>query len=187
MIATLETKRLTLRPMCTEDIPAFVPLLDDFEVVKNLTHVPHPYTEADGRTFIERTEEKRGAGLSLNYAVLLGGESFIGFCTANIEGESGDRYPGSRELGYWYGRPFWGQGYATEAAQAVVEHAFDVLGATALTSGFYVDNPASGRVLEKLGFKQTGTAERNCLSRGCTVIATEMLLTREAFAGRARG
>jgi RimJ/RimL family protein N-acetyltransferase len=186
MIAILRTKRLTLRPMCADDVPAFVPLLDDFEVVKNLTHIPHPYTEADGRAFIARTEQKRSEGLSLNYAVLLGGESFIGFCTANIEDESGERHPGSRELGYWYGRPFWGRGYATEAAQVVVEHAFDALGAAALTSGFYVDNPASGRVLEKLGFKQTGTAQRNCLSRGCIVIANEVLLTREAFAGRAR-
>ena len=187
MIATLKTKRLTLRAMCADDIPAFVPLLDDFEVVKNLTHVPHPYTEADGRAFIARTEQKRSEGLSLNYAVLLGGETFIGFCTANIEDENGERHSGSRELGYWCGRPFWGRGYATEAAQAVVEHAFVVLGATALTSGVYIDNPASLRVLKKLGFRETGTAERNCVSRGAIVIAHEVLLTREAFEGRAQG
>ena len=187
MIATLRTERLTLRPMCADDIPAFVPLLDDFEVVKNLTHIPHPYTEADGREFIALTEKKRSAGLSLNYAVLVGGERFIGFCTANIEDDSGRRHPGSRELGYWYGRPFWGNGYATEAAHAVVEHAFEALGASALTSGVYVDNPASARVLQKLGFWKTGTAERNCVSRGAIVIANEVLLTREAFAGRARG
>jgi RimJ/RimL family protein N-acetyltransferase len=186
MIATLHTKRLTLRPMCADDIPAFVPLLDDFDVVKNLTHIPHPYTEADGRDFIARTEEKRSQGLTLNYAVLLGGEDFIGFCTANIEDENGTRHLGSRELGYWYDKSFWGRGYASEAAEAVVSHAFDVLGAAALTSGYYVDNPASGRVLEKLGFQKTGTAERNCRSRGAVVIANEVLLTREAFAGRAR-
>ncbi len=144
MIATLTTKRLTLRPTCADDIAAFVPLLDDFEVVKDLMHIPHPYTEADGRAFIALTEQKRSEGTTLNYAVLLGGETFIGFCTANIEDSSNDRYPGSRELGYWYGRPFWGRGYATEAAQAVVEHAFNVLGTAALAAGFYVGNPASG-------------------------------------------
>ena len=186
MIATLKTKRLTLRAMCADDIPAFVPLLNDFEVVKNLTHIPHPYTEADGRAFMVRTEQKRSEGLSLNYAVLLGGETFIGFCTANIEDEHGQPHADSRELGYWYGRPFWGRGYATEAAQAVVEHAFGVLGATVLTSAAYVDNPASLRVLKKLGFWETGIAERNCVSRGAIVIAHEVLLTREAFAGRAR-
>jgi RimJ/RimL family protein N-acetyltransferase len=186
MIATLRTKRLALRPICADDISAFVPLLDDFDVVKNLTHVPHPYTVADGRAFIARTEQKRREGLSLNYAVLLGGETFVGFCTANIEDENGERHPGSRELGYWYGKPFWGRGYATEAAQAVVEYAFDQLGTAALTSGVYVDNPASLRVLKKLGFRETGMAERNCVSRGSIVIAHEVLLTREAFAGRAR-
>ena len=186
MIAILRTKRLALRAMCAADIPAFVPLLNDFEVVKNLTHIPHPYTEADGRAFIARTEQKRREGLSLNYAVLFGAETFVGFCTANIEDDSGRTHPGSRELGYWYGRPFWGRGFATEAAQAVVEHAFEVLGTTALTSGVYADNPASGRVLEKLGFWKIGTGERNCVSRGAIVIANEMLLTREVFAGRAR-
>ena len=186
MIATLKTRRLTLRPICADDISAFVPLLDDFEVVKNLTHIPLPYTEADGRAFIALTEKKRSEGLSLNYGVLLGGETFIGFCTANIEDNSNGRHPGSRELGYWYGRPFWGRGYATEAAQAMVEHAFEVLGAKALTSGVYVDNPASRRVLDKLGFRRVGTSERNCRSRGAVVMADDMLLTREAFAGRAR-
>lgn len=187
MIALLKTKRLTLRAMCADDIPAFVPLLNDFDVVKNLTHIPHPYTEADGREFIARTEQKRSQGLSLNYAVLLDGETLIGFCTANIEDDSGRRHPGSRELGYWYGKSFWGRGYATEAAEAVVDHAFDVLGATALTSGVYVDNPGSRRVLEKLGFSKVGTATRNCVSRRSIVIADEMLLTREGFEGRARG
>ena len=187
MIATLKTNRLSLRPIGAEDIPAFVPLLNEFDVVRNLTHVPHPYTQADGREFIALTEKKRSEGMVLNYAVLAADDSFVGFCTANIEDDGDKRYPASRELGYWYGKPFWGRGYATEAAEAVVRHAFDVLGASVLTAGYYVDNPASGRVLKKLGFEKTGTAIRNCRSRGCTVMANEVLLTREAFEGRPRG
>ena len=183
MIATLETRRLVLRPLCESDLASFVPLLNDYEVARNLTHVPHPYTEADGREFVALTEKKRSRGLSLNYAVLLGGEALVGFCTANIENE---QCPYSRELGYWYGKPFWGRGYATEAAEAVVTHAFDALGAVELTSGYYVDNPASGRVLEKLGFQKTGTAERNCVSRRSIVIANKVRLTHATFAGRAR-
>jgi len=187
MIATLRTKRLMLRPICADDIPAFVPLLNDFDVAKNLAPVPHPYVEQDGREFIARTEKARAEGLVLNHAVRLLDDSFIGFCTANIENEGRRAVEGERELGYWYGKSYWGRGYATEAAEAVAAHAFDVLGATALTAGWFVDNPASGRVLAKLGFVRTGTVERNCLARGCIVMSNRMELTREAFAGRARG
>ena len=186
MIAALQTNRLVLRPICANDIPAFVPLLNDFDVVKNLAPVPHPYTDRDGREFIAGTEKRRDEGLVLNYAVRLLDETFIGFCTANVEDEGRRAGDGKRELGYWYGKPFWGLGYATEAAEAVVVHAFDLLGTQALTAGWFVDNPASGRVLAKLGFVQKGTAERSCLARGCTVMSNRVELTRAAFAGRAR-
>ncbi len=186
MITPLRTRRLKLRAVCADDIPAFVPLLNDFDVVKNLAPVPYPYSEADGRAFITHTEQRRAARLVVNYAVLLADGTFIGFCTANIEDEESKPGDGTRELGYWYGKPYWGQGYATEAAEAVVEHAFEDLRTKALISGWFVDNPRSGHVLEKLGFVKTGTAARNCLSRGCTVMSNRVRLTREAFAGRAR-
>jgi RimJ/RimL family protein N-acetyltransferase len=175
-----------LRAVCADDIPSFVPLLNDFDVVKSLAPVPHPYSEQDGRDFIARTEKNRAEGLVLNYAVHLADETFIGFCTANIEDEGRRPGDGRRELGYWYGKLYWGRGYATEAAAAVAAHAFDVLATGALTAGWFVDNPASGRVLAKLGFVQTGTAERNCVARGRSVMSNRVLLTREAFAGRAR-
>jgi RimJ/RimL family protein N-acetyltransferase len=186
MIPELRTKRLKLRAICADDIPAFVPLLNDFDVVRTLAPVPHPYLESDGRAFIARTERSRAAGLVLNYAVERADGTFIGFCTANIEDEGRSPGEGKRELGYWYGKTYWGQGYATEAASVVVEHAFDKLRAHALTSGWFTDNPASGRVLEKLGFLHTGMVERNCLARGCTVVSNRVQLTRTAFAGRAR-
>jgi RimJ/RimL family protein N-acetyltransferase len=186
MIRPLRTKRLKLRAVCADDIPSFVPLLNDFDVVKNLSPVPYPYTEADGRAFVTHTEQRRAAGLVTNYAVLLADNTFVGFCTANIEDEESKVGDGTRELGYWYGKPYWGQGYATEAAEAVVAHAFKDMGTKALISGFFVDNPRSGRVLAKLGFQPTGTAARNCLSRDCIVMSNRVRLTREAFAGRAR-
>jgi len=186
MTPELRTKRLKVRAVCADDIPAIVPLLNDFVDVRNLAPIPHPYSEADGRAFLARTERSRAAGLVINYAVERADGTFIGFCTANIEDEGRRPGEGKRELGYWYGKPYWGQGYATEAAFAVAEHAFDKLGAVSLTSGWFVDNRASGRVLEKLGFVHTGTVERNCLARGCTVVSHRVQLTRAAFAGRAR-
>ena len=60
------------------------------------------------------------------------------------------------EIGYWLGVPFWGNGYATEAARALIDHAFGDLGYAVLTAGARVSNPASRRVLEKCGFQWTG-------------------------------
>ena len=64
--------------------------------------------------------------------------------------------PPGASVGFWIGKPFWGNGYATEAARAVIDHAFDDLGCEALHAGARVSNPASRRVLEKCGFEWTG-------------------------------
>jgi RimJ/RimL family protein N-acetyltransferase len=74
----------------------------------------------------------------------------IGACgLAKLDGPAPD-------VGYWLGIPYWGQGYATEAARAVIDHAFTALGYDALQAGARVTNPASRRVLEKCGFQWTG-------------------------------
>ena len=88
---------------------------------------------------------------------------------------------GLLDRGYWYGRPFWYKGYAKEAGGQVTAFAFESLGALAIASGFYVANPASGRVLEKLGFRFTGTTIVHCVSRASEVVCNRVLLTREEF------
>ena len=72
----------------------------------------------------------------------------------------------SAELGYYVARPHWGQGIATEAARAVVRLGLDSMGCTTLTSRYHADNPASGRVLEKLGFRFIGRSHHPCLAEG---------------------
>jgi RimJ/RimL family protein N-acetyltransferase len=102
--------------------------------------------------------------------------AFIGMCASDRVADD------VWEFGYWYGRAYWRQGYATEAASAVMRHTFDDMGAQALTAGWFVDNPASGRVLQKLGFVPTGTIQRQCVSRGAKITSNRMLLTRDEFA-----
>jgi RimJ/RimL family protein N-acetyltransferase len=84
-------------------------------------------------------------------------------------------------LGYWIAKPYWGRGYATEAVRRVAKFAFDELGTNQLTASWILDNPASGRVLEKIGFKPNGTEERDCLSRGTTVFCHKVVLNRVDF------
>ncbi len=171
------TQRLILRAPMMADMPAFVTLLNDYEVAKNLGLVAHPYTDTLFREFLVRTDRERQEGTDFVFAVTRAMDgAFIGLCSVH----SKDRQ--SWELGYWYGRPYWGQGYATEAARPVMRFAFEDRGAEALNSGWFFDNPASGHVLEKLGFAPTGVVQRHCVSRGAAVACNRVQLTREQFA-----
>jgi RimJ/RimL family protein N-acetyltransferase len=163
MSILLETERLLLRPPRAADISHFVPLLSDLEVSKNLSRVPHPYTEDDACAFIVVTAHAWRNGTEFVFSILRKEPpAYIGICGVHPER--------NWEFGYWLGKPFWGQGYATEAAARLVAYCFDDLGADGLNAGWYCDNPASGRVLEKLGCIRNGAEKRACLARGCQVL-----------------
>jgi len=85
------------------------------------------------------------------------------------------------EFGYWLGKPFWGLGYATEGAHRLVRYAFEALGQETVHAAWFYDNPASGRVLAKLGARHNGSAMRDCRARGRAVLCHDMLLTRADF------
>lgn len=144
------TERLLLRPGWVEDAPALFQAICDERIVRNLAHAPWPYSFADAQAFLAR--ERHGPRdsrwlISLRTEgapKLIGG---IGF---------GRTQDGSLEFGYWIARAHWGRGYATEAGKAVVEIARQGLRLDRLEAGHFIDNPASGRVLAKLGFRPTG-------------------------------
>jgi RimJ/RimL family protein N-acetyltransferase len=177
MSVILETGRLLLRPPRAADISHFVPLLSDFEVAKNLSRVPHPYTEDDACAFIVTCGAGWRSGDDLAFAILRKMPSaYIGIC--------GLHPARNWEFGYWLGKPYWGQGYATEAGARAVDFAFEELGAERVNAGWFHDNPASGRVLEKLGFRRTGEEKRSCLARGCIVAAYAVTLDRATYMTR---
>jgi len=190
MSVILETGRLLLRPPRAADISRFLPLLADFDVAKNLARVPHPYTEDDGCAFIVQAARGWSAGEDLAFAILRKTPSaYIGACGVHPPARPkplrrGEGPARGWEFGYWLGKPYWGQGYATEAAGRLVEFAFDELKAEQLRAGWYYDNPASGRVLEKLGCVPDGNEERSCLSRGGNVFCHKVLLRRADYVRR---
>jgi 8-oxo-dGTP diphosphatase len=180
MSAILETKRLILRPPRAEDVPRFVPLLGDFDVAKNLSRVPHPYTDQDGYAFVALAGQSRALKRDYAFALLRkADDAFIGIC--GVHPERGF------EIGYWLGKPYWGRGYATEAVGRLLEFAFGELGAENIVACWFHDNPASGRVLEKLGFLPRGEEERTCLSRGVSVPSHGVALDRVAYKTRKIG
>jgi len=175
----LETERLLLRHHRQSDAASIVPLIGEWEVAKNLGRVPYPYSEAEAKAHIARTVEGRAKGDNFNFAIARKSDgALLGGCGLHL------RESGNFEFGYWLGKPYWGQGYATESALRLVSFGFRALKIERLVAGWFHDNPASGRVLAKLGCALTGAEQRNCLARGHTVYCHVVTLTRESFAQR---
>jgi RimJ/RimL family protein N-acetyltransferase len=155
------TQRLLLRPSWPEDGQALYEAVADEAIVRNLALAPWPYTPRDANEFAAVEHPTHYPNFLLwqrtNEAPRL-----IGSCGL------GNR-DGTAELGYWIARPYWGLGYASEAARAVVAIA-KAIGHRRLVSGHFTDNPASGRVLRKVGFRATGRTEmRHSRGRGQAV------------------
>ncbi len=154
------TDRLLLRPGWAEDASALFAAIADEAIVRNLASAPWPYRLEDAQAFlgVERGPE---APTFLIFRRTLGAPQLVG--TIGLARHA----DGEVELGYWIARPFWGLGYATEAGSAVVAIAREGLRLPKLTAGHFTDNPASGRVLQKIGFRDSGkVAQRYSVGRG---------------------
>jgi RimJ/RimL family protein N-acetyltransferase len=142
------TERLLLRPAWVEDIPALAEAMDREDVTSNLAHVPWPYSVADAESFLTR-DRKLGETNLLIFERTSAEPRLIGGIGLTRDG-------GQSTLGYWIVPSSWGKGFATEAGRAVIDLARETLRIGQLTAQSLVDNPASGRVLRKLGFHPTG-------------------------------
>src|SRR4051812_48481332 len=169
------TPRLLLRPGFPEDAPALATAIADESVVRNLAAVPWPYSTRDAEAFLASPRDPILPSL-LIFERCTGAPQLVGACGL------GRRPSGSVEMGYWISKPFWSRGYATEACAALIEIA-RMLGLTCLEGSHFVDNPASARVLEKLGFQPLGIiAPRMSCARGMEVPARLMRLRLAAGA-----
>jgi RimJ/RimL family protein N-acetyltransferase len=172
------TERLLLRPGWAEDTDALYQAIADEQIVRNLSRAPWPYARENAEAFISRSRAPHEAVFLLFHVgappQLIGG---MGLHPTE---------DGEVELGYWLAREAWGRGYATEAGRAAVAIARDALRLPKLVAGHFLDNPASGRVLRKLGFQPTGRiAMRHCVARGADIASAEFVLelNREADFG----
>ncbi len=148
------TERLLLRPGWGEDAPALLNAIADEAIVDKLPGTPWPYRAEDAEAFLLRDREPGALPELLIYVRTRGAPKLVGGIALREDGDEG------AELDYWIARPCWGLGFATEAGRAVVGMARDGLRLKSLRSGHFPDNPASGRVLEKLGFTPTGEVEK---------------------------
>ncbi|HVE02377.1 MAG TPA: GNAT family N-acetyltransferase [Sphingomicrobium sp.] len=169
------TPRLLLRPGFPEDAPALATAIADEAIARNLVVVPWPYSLRDAEAFLASPRDPVLPSF-LIYERTDGPPQLVGSCGL------GRRPSGAVEMGYWISRPYWGRGIATEACRALIEIA-RTLGLAQLEGSHFVDNPASGRVLEKLGFEPVGIiAPRMSCARGMEVPARLMRLRLAAGA-----
>lgn len=165
-VIEIETPRLRLRSLRMSDAQRVAQFCGDADVARMILRAPLPYLSVAAEGWIMTLNARKPLGHDFVFAADLEGEGLIGVIGAHRLSE--DAY----EVGYWYGRPFWGQGFASEALNAFVGEA-KTLGA--LQAGHFVDNPASGRVLQKAGFAYTGeTAQLFSLARGESVATKRM-------------
>jgi RimJ/RimL family protein N-acetyltransferase len=154
----IETPRLQLRTLSEADIPELVPLIGAREVAANTVRIPHPYEEKHARAFLASVAKENELRLGIRLRSdgrLLGG---IGLHPEAQQSHA--------ELGYWIGVPYWGNGYATEAAKAVVRYGFEQLKLNRIFAHHFKHNPASGKVLRKIGMKYEGCMRQHVLKWG---------------------
>lgn len=146
------TERLVLRPPHEEDIDALAVLADNVKVARMLARLPYPYSREHAVDFIRLAAS--GAIGQLAYAITLAdtGE-FIGSITLHDH-----KYGSGYEIGYWLGEPYWGKGYATEATTALIDLSFRELSLEQIYISAQSRNEGSKRVIEKCGFRHTGSA-----------------------------
>ena len=158
------TERLLLRPGWAEDAPALAQAIADETIVRNLSSAPWPFALRDAEAFLAAPRDPILPSL-LIFERTDGEPLLAGSCGL------GRRPSGAVELGYWIARSHWGRGIATEAGGALVAIA-RTLGIGRLEASHFLDNPASGRVLEKLGFQPSGMiAPRLSCARGVEIPA----------------
>ncbi len=166
------TERLLLRPFWPEDWEEVFAGIADEAIACNLARVPWPYTEDDARWWTSQPQDPCLPGFAV---VESRSGRLVGACGIHLN-QKGTAV----ELGYWLARSHWGHGYATEAGRGALEVA-RMLGIRRIVAGHFVDNPASGRVLRKLGFTGPGTpAQRYSLARGTDVASIEYSLDLDA-------
>ncbi|MGD9806024.1 MAG: GNAT family N-acetyltransferase [Hyphomicrobiaceae bacterium] len=176
----LETHRLTLRPVALSDADALFPLINNWAVAQWLGVVPWPYTMADMEHFLGTIAAPRKSSRFPVFAICREGTQ-IGLIEYGRAPASGEALHHETQLGYWLGEPYWGHGYATEAASALISYAFDVSETASIPSGVFDGNAASLRVQEKLGFEAVDTVMRMCRPHGKELPLIRTRLARERF------
>jgi RimJ/RimL family protein N-acetyltransferase len=176
----LETERLILRPPSTLDAPRMSGLGGEYEVARGTLTMPHPYTEADASDFIDSTKVGWEKLSPCIFAIIHKAEqALIGMIGVHTRAEHKHA-----DLGYWIGIPYWNQGYATEAARGTIDWCFEQLGLNRVYAEHFGSNPASGKVMQKIGMTYEGTLRQHYIRFGAVQDVLIYSILRSEWAAR---
>lgn len=179
----LETERLILRPVRRSDAASMIPLINNFEISKWLSRVACPYGQSDAEEFFDAVLDNDNPDHARPFAILSKDEPgrMIGCIAVEPHGVESGVLSATAEFGYWIGEPFWGRGFVSEAAFALLPVSFDLGGYQKLTAGYLDGNNASARILEKCGFVDIGPKTIFCKARGEDVPGRDLELSRKRW------
>ena len=155
-----KSDRFLMRPPRPKDARQIACCVNDKEMARNLARLPHPYAPQDALDWIAYAEQAREAGKEYAFVITHAEAGVIG--SVGFNRAVGEAW----EIGYWVDRAVQGKGVATEAAKALLDWGTREFGVTQFVAGHFQDNPASGRVLEKLGFVRVGEKMLYSQARG---------------------
>jgi [ribosomal protein S5]-alanine N-acetyltransferase len=158
----LKTERLLLRPFTLADAPDVLRLAGDRDIASTTLNIPHPYEPGMAEAWISTHPDAFDRGETVTFALARRADkTLIGAIGLRLEPEHR-----LAELGYWVGKPYWNQGFATEAARAVIGYGFEELGLNRIYASHLARNPASGRVMQKAGLVYEGRLRQRILKWG---------------------
>jgi RimJ/RimL family protein N-acetyltransferase len=171
---TLRTARLVLRPFEPADAPDVQRLAGAYEIALNTAMIPHPYPDGAAEEFVANMAVLYEKNELHNFAITSEGQ---------LAGSIGLMMKKDRiaEIGYWIAVPYWGRGFASEAGQELVRYGFEECDLVRIYAGHYGRNPASGRVLQKLGMTCEGTQRRHACKWGEYLDVVNYGLLREEW------
>jgi [ribosomal protein S5]-alanine N-acetyltransferase len=159
---TLQTARLILRPFELTDVAEVQKLAGAREIASVTLNVPHPYEDGMAEEWINTHQERFELGRLVNFAIVE--KETTRLCGAIGLNINSQKY--KAELGYWIGVSYWGQGYCTEAARATIAYGFENFGLHRIHSSHFRRNPASGRVMQKIGMIHEGCLRQDANKSG---------------------
>jgi RimJ/RimL family protein N-acetyltransferase len=176
----VETKRLILRQLQLDDAPIIEQLAGKYEVAKTTLSIPHPYPKGSGKDFITSVLLAESQGKMVMFAIVskeIGQLIGVMNISVRLDHQRG-------ELAYWLGRPYWGKGFGTEAATAVLQYGFEQLNLNKIFAAAFFENPGSWRIMEKIGMREEGVLKQHVMKWGQSVDLVYYGLLRQEYMER---
>lgn len=159
---TIETERLILRLFTLNDAPEIQRFLSDKDIASTIANISHPIEDGYAEEWVRTRMEKFEKGEAVHFAITHRQESYlIGAIGLNI-----DKEHKRADFGFWIGKSYWNYGYCTESAQALLKYGFDVLRLNRIWGSHMTRNPASGKVMQKIGMKYEGRMRQHYMKWG---------------------